>query len=250
MRAMLPPNLYIGTSGWSYRWKGLFYPEDLKSADYLPFYAQHFNCTEVNSSFYHFTMAKTIEKWLALTPPDFKFCAKLHQEITHKRKLADIEEPLHKFMSRYLLLGDRLGPLLIQLAGSFRFERPVAEGFFRVLRGHYPQTQFALEVRHTSWFSEESLDLLRDYDITFVIASSGKRFPYLETATNETVYLRLHGDERLYASSYSDEKLERYGFMINDWLLDGKQVWMFFNNTMYGSAIQDSKRLQEIIGNL
>jgi uncharacterized protein YecE (DUF72 family) len=76
-------------------------------------------------------------------------------------------------------------------------------------------------VRHTSWFSEESLDLLRDYDITFVIASSGKRFPYLETTTNETVYLRLHGDERLYASSYSDERLERYAYMINDWLLDG-----------------------------
>jgi uncharacterized protein YecE (DUF72 family) len=247
---MLPPNLYIGTSGWSYRWKGLFYPEDMKSADYLPFYAQHFNCTEVNSSYYHFTMAKTIEKWLEQTPPDFKFCAKLNQEITHKRKFEDIDEPLDKFMSRYLLMGARLGPLLIQIAGSFRFDRPVAEGFYRVLRDKYPDTKFALEVRHNSWFSEESLDLLRDYDITFVIASSGKRFPYLETTTNETVYLRLHGDERLYSSSYPDERLERYAYMINDWLLDGKEVWMFFNNTMFGSAIQDSKRLQEMIVNL
>ena len=64
------------------------------------------------------------------------------------------------------------------------------------------------------------------------------------------MYLRLHGDERLYASSYSDEKLERYDYMINDWLLDGKQVWMFFNNTMYGSAILDSKRMQEMMLNL
>jgi len=247
---MIPENLYIGTSGWSYRWKGLFYPEDLPSSDYLPFYSQHFNCTEVNSSFYHFTMPKTIEKWLGQTPPTFKFCAKLNQEITHKRKFEDVAEPLDKFMSRYLLMGDRLGPLLIQIAGSFRYERPVAEGFYRTLREKYPHTKFALEVRHTSWHSEESLDLLRDYNIAFVIASAGKRFPYLEATTNNLAYLRLHGDERLYSSVYPDEKLERYAFMINDWLLDGKEVWVFFNNTMFGSAIQNAKTLQEMVQNL
>jgi len=247
---MIPENLYIGTSGWSYRWKGLFYPEDLPSADYLPFYSQHFNCTEVNSSFYHFTMPKTIEKWLAQTPATFKFCAKLNQEITHKRKFEDVAELLNKFMSRYLLMGERLGPLLIQIAGSFRYERPVAEGFYRLLREKYPTTKFALEVRHTSWHSEESLDLLREYDISFVIASAGKRFPYLEATTNNQVYLRLHGDERLYSSLYSEEKLERYAFMINDWLLDGKEVWVFFNNTMFGSAIQNAKTLQELIQNM
>jgi len=244
------PNLYIGTSGWSYRWKGLFYPEELKSAEYLRFYAGHFNCTEVNSSFYHFTMPKTIEKWLAETPPTFKFCAKLNQEITHNRKFENIEEPLDKFMSRYLLMGERLGPLLIQIASSFRFERPVAEGFYRTLREKYPDTKFALEVRHKSWHTDEALDLLREYDITFVIASAGKRWPYLETTTNEIVYLRLHGDERLYSSLYSDERLEQYAFMINDWLLDGKEVWVFFNNTMFGSAIQNAKTLQELLQNM
>jgi len=247
---MIPENLYIGTSGWSYRWKGLFYPEDMPSAEYLPFYSQHFNCTEVNSSFYHFTMPKTIEKWLTQTPPTFKFCAKLNQEITHKRKFEDVAEPLDKFMSRYLLMGDRLGPLLIQIAGSFRYERPVAEGFYRTLREKYPDTKFALEVRHTSWYSEESLDLLRDYNISFVIASAGKRFPYLEATTNNLAYLRLHGDERLYSSLYSEEKLERYAFMINDWLLDNKEVWVFFNNTMFGSAIQNAKTLQQMVQNL
>ena len=97
---------------------------------------------------------------------------------------------------------------------------------------------------------EESLNLLREYDISFVIASAGKRFPYLEATTNNQVYLRLHGDERLYSSLYSDEKLERYAFMINDWLLDGKEVWVFFNNTMFGSAIQNAKTLQELIQNM
>jgi uncharacterized protein YecE (DUF72 family) len=70
------------------------------------------------------------------------------------------------------------------------------------------------------------------------------------TTTTTTVYLRLHGEERLYASAYSEEQLERYAFMVQDWLQDGKQVWVFFNNTMYGSAVLDSKKLQEMVARL
>jgi uncharacterized protein YecE (DUF72 family) len=242
--------LYIGTSGWSYRWKEIFYPEELKSADYLAYYANHYNCTEINSSFYHYTMPRTIEKWLAGTPAHFKFAPKLHQEITHTLKWQGVEESLEKFMGRYLLMGERLGPVLVQIAASFRYDQRVAEDFFRLLRDRYPSQVFALEARHVSWFGEEVQDQLRDYQITWVIASAGKRFPSLQTTTSNTVYLRLHGEERLYASAYSEEQLERYAFMVQDWLQDGKQVWVFFNNTMYGSAVLDSKKLQEMVARL
>ncbi len=244
------PNLYIGTSGWSYRWQGLFYPLELKSADYLAYYATKFNTTEINSSFYHFTMAKTIDKWLSTTPEHFRFAAKLHQEITHKRKFVDIQQPLDKFMVSYLRMGTRLGPVLIQIGASFHFDRQVCEDFFQLLREKYPAQTFALEVRHSSWFVEEAIELLQVYQISFVISSAGKRFPGLEIATNDTVYFRLHGDEKLYASSYSDEKLEKYAFMIKDWLLDGKVIWVFFNNTILGHAITDSGRLYRMIERL
>jgi uncharacterized protein YecE (DUF72 family) len=192
-------------------------------------------------------MAKTIEKWLAQTPEYFRFAPKLNQEITHKRKFTDIEEPLQKFMSRYLLMGERLGPVLIQIAGSFRYDRLVTEEFFRTLRELYPSQKFALEVRHNSWFSDDALEQMREYRITFVIASAGKRFPGLETTTTDTVYLRLHGDEKMYSSAYSDEKLERYAFMAKDWLEDGKEVWVFFNNTITGNAIFDAEKLRKLI---
>lgn len=243
-------NLHIGTSGWSYRWQEVLYPPELKSADFLPFYANHFNATEINSSFYHFTMVKTIEKWLAATPSHFRFAPKLNQEITHKRKFQEIEEPLQKFMSRYLLMGDRLGPVLVQIAGSFRYDRLVAETFYKTLRELYPDNTFALEARHVSWFTEESLDLLRNYNITTVIASAGKRFPGTEATTTNTAYLRLHGDEKLYASAYADEKLERYAYMVKDWLEDGKEVWVFFNNTIVGNAVTDANKLRDMISNL
>ncbi|MBC7447073.1 MAG: DUF72 domain-containing protein [Hymenobacteraceae bacterium] len=75
-------NLFIGTSGWTYPWRGILYSEDLPNAEFLPYYAQHFNTTEINSSFYHFTMLKTIEKWRDQTPDSFRICAKLHRSIT------------------------------------------------------------------------------------------------------------------------------------------------------------------------
>lgn len=244
------PHLYIGTSGWSYRWQGIFYPEEIKSADYLAYYATRFNATEINSSFYHFTMSKTIEKWLASTPDEFKFAPKLNQDITHKRKFVDIIEPLDKFMSRFLLMGERIGPVLIQIAASFHYDRSVAEDFFKTIRDKYPTHKFALEARHRSWFCEESLDLLREYEITFVISSAGKRFPGLEIATTQTIYFRLHGDEKLYSSAYSDEKLEKYAFMIKDWLMDDKEIWVFFNNTILGNAITDAEKLRRLIADI
>ncbi|WP_026463273.1 DUF72 domain-containing protein [Adhaeribacter aquaticus] len=246
---MLPENLYIGTSGWSYRWKGIFYPEDMPSADYLPFYANQFNTTEINSSHYHYTMVKTIQNWLAITPTSFRFGAKLHKDITHVQRLENIEAPLEKWMSRYQLMEERLGPVLVQIPASLRYDRLLAESFFRVLRQKYPEQFFAMEVRHKSWLEEEPLDLMREYEITFVIADS-PRWPKLDITTTEKVYLRLHGEERLYSGPYSDEALERYAFMVNDWLLDGKEVWVYFNNTMFGSAVQNAKTLQQFVNNL
>ncbi len=244
------PRLHIGTSGWSYPWQEIFYPLGMRSAEYLAYYATRFDCTEINSSFYHFTMAKTIEKWLAETPSTFRFAPKLNQEITHTRKFVDVAEPLEKFMSRFLLMGDRLGPILIQIAASFHFNEKIVQNFFQLLRKNYPQTAFVMEARHKSWFTPEALELLRAYNIGWTIATSGGRFPGLETATSDTVYFRLHGDEKLYDSSYSDEKLERYAFMIKDWLQDGKDIWVFFNNTMRGQAIGDSERLRQMIRDL
>lgn len=242
--------LYIGTSGWSYRWQGILYPEDMKSADFLSYYATRFNTTELNRSFYHFTMLKTIEKWLATTPASFRFAAKLHQEVTHKRRLVDAEEPLEKFMSRFLTMGERLGPVLVQLPGSLHFDFGVAAPFFRMLREKYPVPVFALEARHKSWFTEQAQDLLGEYDISWVISSAGKRFPKLETTTTDIVYLRLHGDEKMYAAAYSEEQLERYAFMIHDWLLADKEVWVYFNNTILGHAVTDAQKLRELLENM
>lgn len=237
--------LHVGTSGWSYPWKDWFYPAGLKSADYLAYYATRFDCVEVNSSFYHLTQVKTIEKWLAATPDHFRFAVKMNRSITHEQQLRDANGPADDFLARFEAMGKRLGPVLVQLPASLGYDPAVASPFFQHLREKHPDHHFALEVRHRSWMTEEALEMLRNCRIAWVIADAGRRFPRLETVTADFVYLRFHGAERLYASAYSEEQLAHYARLTGDWLKEGKTVWAFFNNTMEGHAVANAEWFRE-----
>src|SRR4029450_4906398 len=90
----------IGTSSWSSSdWRGPFYPASAKPADYLPFYAQHFDTVECDATFYGIPKASTVDAWRARTPEGFVFAAKLPQEITHDRGLVDASEPTREFLA-------------------------------------------------------------------------------------------------------------------------------------------------------
>lgn len=237
----------IGTSGWSYKhWKETFYPPKLKSTDYLSFYSEYFSCTEINSSFYHLTKASTIENWLSKVPKNFKFCPKMSRYLSHSKQLHDSREPLKVFFSVYELMKQQMGPVLVQLPANVKFKEEIAFNFFQNLRQDYSEFEFALEVRDVSWFSDRSLLLMQDYGIILVMAQSSK-FPYLEAITGKNVYIRFHGPENLYASSYSDKILKEYAKKMDIWKKNGHTVWAFFNNDSNGHAIANAKRLQEFV---
>ncbi|NOX37093.1 MAG: DUF72 domain-containing protein [Calditrichaeota bacterium] len=240
--------IWIGTSGWSYKhWIGRFYPSHLKPSEFLEYYVQHFDCTELNASFYRLPKPAMVEGWLTRTPPHFRLCPKLSRLITHQKKLVAVEEALASFFEVFSILKEKLGPILIQLPPSMRFDASRAQPFFQLLRERYQNYQFALEVRHDSWFDSAALNLLREYRIAFVIAHSGGRFPYLETVTGDLVYLRFHGPGRLYASDYPDEMLETYAQKMVDWAQQGLEVWAFFNNDVEGYAVKNAKTLQSLV---
>jgi uncharacterized protein YecE (DUF72 family) len=242
--------LRIGTSGWSYRhWLGVFYPEDLKPAKFLEFYTQHFDCVELNASFYRLPNEKTVESWVKRTPPEFRFCLKLSRLITHQKHLVAVEDPLETFFDRFRPLEEaqKLGPLLVQLPPSLRFDAAVVEDFFALLSRRHSEHRFALEVRHGSWFADEALEMLERHRIAFVIAHSGGRFPYHEAVTTDFVYLRFHGPGELYASNYPDEMLREYAEKIANWQREGLDVWVFFNNDVGGYAVENAVRLRGLI---
>ena len=239
--------IHIGTSGWSYKgWKGTFYPDKLKPTDYLSFYSQHFKVTEINSSFYHLPLASTVVKWVDLVPDDFLFCPKISRYLTHMKKLNDPEEPLERFFDIFKPMQKKMGPVLIQLPASVAFNLSTEKRFYEILENEYPENSFAIEVRHESWYSKESLDLMRKYTIAFVIAQS-ERFPYKEFITAKNIYVRFHGPKELYASSYSTKSLEEYAEKFPAWKKEGHSIWAFFNNDINGHALDNANELIKLL---
>lgn len=240
--------ILIGTSGWSYKgWKNIFYPSELPPTDYLSFYAKYFKTTEINTSFYHLPQEKTIINWAAKVPENFKFCPKISRYLTHMKKLKDPDEPLQRFFNVFEPLQHLCGPVLVQLPPSLAFDYARTQYFFELLKNHYSNYDFALEIRHPSWLAIESLDLLSDYNIAFVISQSGVNFPYAELVTSKNIYIRFHGPEALYASSYTDEMLFDFAERCINWSAKGHSIWAFFNNDINGHALNNAQTLIKMV---
>lgn len=243
--------IHIGTSGWSYKhWRNGFYPQKLRQADWFRYYAERFQTVEINNSFYRLPTAKAVAHWAAESPAGFQFCPKMSRYLTQYKKLHDPEEPLERFFEVFHPLQHKMGPVLIQLPPALSFNYDVAEAFFQLLATTYRSYPFVLEIRHSSWLEIDPLALMTRYNIGFVISQSNGKFPYAEVVTSETIYLRFHGPEALYASPYSEEMLQTYAGKIRSWKEEGHTVWAFFNNDIHGYATQDAQRLRELFEDL
>jgi uncharacterized protein YecE (DUF72 family) len=105
--------LRIGTSAFTAAgWPGNFYPEGMKPADYLSYYATKFDTVEVDSTFYRTPSMATVQSWRDKTPTGFVFAAKVPQVITNEKVLVDCDEEFNQFVMTIDLLGEKLGPLL------------------------------------------------------------------------------------------------------------------------------------------
>ena len=109
------PIISLGTSAFTAAgWEGTFYPAGMKPADFLSYYATHFNTVEVDSTFYRTPSKTTVQDWAKKTPEGFIFAAKIPQIITHEKVLVDCDAEFKQFMEVMDLLGEKLGPLLFQ----------------------------------------------------------------------------------------------------------------------------------------
>lgn len=241
--------LFVGTAGWTYSsWRGTFYPDDLPSRRYLEFYARVFNTTEVNASFYHLPRPSTYEKWAAQVPDDFAFALKASRLITHVKRLVGVHEAWVTFVQNALALGARLGPILLQLPPSLRCHRRALTDFLRIAQRPAPNAhllRLAFEFRHDSWFTEESFALLRQHRVALCIADS-PRYPRRDEVTADFVYIRFHGRTELFASAYTDVELAEEAGRIRRYLLDGLDVYVYFNNDALGHAVANARTLKRL----
>ncbi len=197
---------YVGTSGFSYaEWKGTFYPQELKSKDYLAFYARRFKTAEINNTFYRIPSRKTTQTWAGQVPDEFRFALKLSQRITHKKRLQDVDEEMDWFHTGTEPLGKKLGCLLVQLPPWFRCNLAVLEEFLvKYAAGTVPM---AFEFRHDSWFGTDTYRLLKDHKSSLCVAESEKKDAVLEV-TAPLVYLRLR------RTPYSEQQLREWAGWI------------------------------------
>jgi uncharacterized protein YecE (DUF72 family) len=182
--------LLAGTSGFAFKeWKGPFYPEKLKDAEMLAFYAGRFPAVEINNTFYQLPKEKTLLDWAAKVPPDFKFTIKASQRITHFARLKpESGEVVGYLMKATAVLGERRGPILFQLPPNMKKDLERLHGFLEAL----PQgARYAMEFRHESWFGDDLTTMLREHDVAMVgIEQEDFSSPVIPTAT--WGYLRLH----------------------------------------------------------
>lgn len=244
-------HVMIGTSGWLYNdWAGRFYPEGMKDADKLPYFAQHFSTVEINSTFYHMPLAKSVEHWFDITPSDFVFTIKMNRFATHTKHLvvdADTDETLETFFERIHVLKQKLGMVLVQLPPSMRVDtyrlEHLSDKAREAEKKYDMRFPLALEFRHATWFNDQVFGLMRERNITHVINDSPNRWPAAKVITSDTVYVRFHGNKRLYRSSYSDEELAEWAEYIQK--SGAHAAFAYFNNDYDATAVRNATTLQK-----
>lgn len=235
---------WIGTSGWSYKhWQGLFYPESLKSADWLGYYTRHFSTVEVNATFYRLPFKGMITGWARKTPADFKFVIKGSRRVTHFQKLHDVREPLTALLERLEPLREKILCILWQLPPSLKQDLELLEGFLEQLPEGF---RYAVEFRHPSWIEDRTFQLLVKYQVAHCTVSA-PRLPCNLTTTADFAYIRLHGITEWYNYNYTEEDLLWWRDEILKISEGVKKVLIYFNNDFDAYAVKNALRLKELL---
>ena len=236
----------IGTSGWNYKvWKEGFY-QGVKQKDWLSHYATVFNAVEVNATFYRLLKESTVAGWNDKTPDDFRFAVKGSRYITHMKKLKPDPDSVGKQRSNLEPMADKLKVVLWQLPASLSFDPDLVRSFGESLQD-WPQVDHVLEFRDESWFRDETVQALNDLGLGSCISDAGK-WPRWDQVTAGLVYVRLHGRPETYSSNYSDQELEQWAEWLQSRRKAGNSVYVFFDNTDAGAAVDNARKMQELMG--
>jgi uncharacterized protein YecE (DUF72 family) len=212
----------MGCSGWSYSsWKGPFYPKEMENRAWLPYYSRIFNYVEIDSTFYNIPSESMVKNWARRTPENFRFTAKFPKIITHEKKFKNVQRELELFYQRMAPLKEKLIALLIQLPPSYKLKEGLEDfssyNFF--FEGEF---RYAVEIRHSSWFSDLAYNFFKNNNIAMVW-SQMDRLQTPPVVTSDFVYLRLIGDRRLEESQFDKIRIDRIE-EIRNWANKMKEV--------------------------
>jgi uncharacterized protein YecE (DUF72 family) len=239
----VPGGLFIGTAGWSIpRASAVHFDGD---GSHLQRYSRMLRGAEINSSFHRPHAHAAYARWAASTPDHFRFAVKLPRTITHELKLRRARPLLERILEETSGLGQKRGPLLVQLPPSLDYDPRVAGRFFDLVRSQYDGA-LVLEPRHPSWFSPGVDRPLVRYRIARVAAdpppAGGAEQP---AGWNGVVYYRLHGSPRKYWSRYERERITALATALSQVPVEA-DAWCVFDNTASGAAAENAWELHAL----
>lgn len=210
----------VGIGGWNFApWRGTFYPREVKAAGELAYASRHLTTIEINGTFYRTQSAASFAKWRDETPEGFVFSVKGHRAVVNSRKLAEAGEPVAWFLkSGVAELGDKLGPLLWQMAPFRKFDRDDLGAFLSLLPPEMNGRRLlhALEVRHESFLTPAFIELLREHDTAVVFADSDEH-PAIADVTGGFVYARLQKSREEQETGYPPAELDAWAARLRRW---------------------------------
>ncbi len=234
----------VGCSGWSYKdWRGTVYPKDLARHRWFDHYQSRLDTVELNTTFYRLPTETAVEQWAQAARPGFLYAVKVGSFGSHRMKLRDPAPWLANHVDRFRVLGEHLGPNLVQLPP--RWSRNV-ERLDEFLSCTPSAMRWAVELRERSWVHEDVFAVLRRHRAALCIHDLLASHPFELTA--DWTYVRFHGPDALnhpYRGSYGKARLSQWADRLAPLLQQGQDVYAYFNNDWYGHAVTDAEFLRE-----
>ncbi len=264
------PGIHLGTSAFTAAgWEGSFYPQGMKPADYLTYYATKFSTVEVDSTFYRTPSAATVNGWARKTPDGFLFSVKVPQAITHEKMLVGAEAGFKQFLETMDLLGEKLGPMVLQFPYFNRTKFKSGGEFLKLLAAFMKKLpaghQFAVEIRNQSWLDARFAGALRDHNVALVLQDHSwmprpaQLFEKFDPITADFTYIRWLGDRK-----GIEERTKTWDVVIVDrtqelaeWVEIVRkvhkrriQIFAYANNHYAGHAPATVEQFQQMLGPL
>ncbi|HUR74286.1 MAG TPA: DUF72 domain-containing protein [Sporichthya sp.] len=235
----------VGTSGWQYKdWRGVLYPPRCPTPRWLGEYSNEFVTVENNNAFYRLPETETFARWRESTPPGFVMAVKASRFLTHIKRLKEPEEPVARLMDRVSGLGDRLGPILLQLPPNLKIDLDKLDVCLR----QFPTgVRVAVEPRHTSWWTEETRDLLIERKAALVWADRESRRITPLWRTTDWGYLRLHAGRARPLPCYGRAALKSWGDRLRATYEEHDDVFVYFNNDPGGAAVHNARTFRGLV---
>jgi uncharacterized protein YecE (DUF72 family) len=225
------PGFFSGLSGLQLNIPKYKFPPPFENASRLEYYSSLFNSIEINSSFYKMPRKAILLKWSSSVPDHFKFTIKLWKEITHHKNLEFDRNDVLTFMDGINVIQQK-GCLLIQL--------PPGCGSQNILQLHEllgcimennSSWKLAVEFRNKTWYNQSTYELLQSFQTCMVVHDMPRAATPLFEDKLQFKYLRFHGPTGNYGGSYPISFLGEYAVYIRQWITDGREVYVYFNNT-------------------